>query len=178
MIFIFQNILSYRCVISIFNVIDRLVPSAMMVSAAASLTVHILVASLAEVLRAELPHQSVHIFFLLLLLFLTFTWGYVYRFYREKGRGRERNIDVGDKHPSVASHMHPSWESNLQPAAQAWALTRNWTCDLLCIGWLSNHWVTSPGLYIFLINIVKLPSRKVVTRKSPTSSNWKYFHSL
>lgn len=30
-------------------------------------------------------------------------------------RGEARKIDVGEKYPSVASRMHPDWESNLQP---------------------------------------------------------------
>ena len=37
----------------------------------------------------------------------------------EKGEGkkkeRERNIDVREKHWSVASHTHPDWRLNLQP---------------------------------------------------------------
>ena len=33
----------------------------------------------------------------------------------KRERERERNIDVREKHPSVASHRHPDRESNPQP---------------------------------------------------------------
>ena len=34
---------------------------------------------------------------------------------REEGLGRERNINMREKHWSVASCTHPDWGSNLQP---------------------------------------------------------------
>ena len=39
---------------------------------------------------------------------------------REKGRGRGRNIDVWEKHWSVASHMLSDWRLNLQPRYVPW----------------------------------------------------------
>ena len=50
----------------------------------------------------------------------------------ERGDGREeereRNIDVGEKHRSVASSYLP--QPGTEPATQACALTRNQTGDL------------------------------------------------
>ena len=35
--------------------------------------------------------------------------------WREKGRERERNTDVRERHQWVASHKRPDWKSNSQP---------------------------------------------------------------
>ena len=38
----------------------------------------------------------------------------------ERGRERERNIDVKEKHQLIASHMCPDWGLNLQPRYVPW----------------------------------------------------------
>ena len=56
---------------------------------------------------------------------------------RGGGEQRERNTDVWEKCCSVASHMHP--QLGTRTPAQACALTRNWTGDLLLCGMTLNQ---------------------------------------
>ena len=65
---------------------------------------------------------------------------------RERKRKGEREIDVREKHQSIASYMYPDWGLNLQPRYVPWQRIK--TITFLCTGWLSNqliHPARAPG---------------------------------
>ena len=69
---------------------------------------------------------------------------------REEGRerGKERNIDVREKHQSVASHMLPKQESNQHPTHAP--CSRNELANFWCTGRRSSQLSHPPGLAPFI----------------------------
>ena len=61
---------------------------------------------------------------------------FIFRDREGRQKERERNIDVREKHWSVASHMCPNQD---KPTTQASTMTRNWNRNLLVCGTLPNH---------------------------------------
>ena len=76
---------------------------------------------------------------------------------RERNTGRERNMDVREKYPSVASYMHPNGDR---------------TCNTLQDDAPTN-WAAQPGLsFLFLIPVERglgLPSQTVFSRGTSRS---------
>ena len=62
------------------------------------------------------------------------------RFYwfLKREAGRERNINVIEKHQSVSSHVHPDQGSNPQPGRAHWLRIKPST--FCCTGWCFNPW--------------------------------------
>ena len=67
------------------------------------------------------------------------------------GRKRERNIDVREKHQSVASYKCPHWGSNLQPRHVPWPGTEPATSYIA--GQCPINWATlARAVYYYSIN--------------------------
>ena len=88
--------------------------------------------------------------------FFILTRRFVYWFERE-GKGeqeREIKINVREKHWSVASCTHPTWESNLQPKYVLW--TESNLQRFVYGTMLQKNWDTQPRLF-FLFKSISCP---------------------